>query len=262
MRKDYYGILGVEKTASAEEIKKAYRRLAREYHPDVSDKPNAEEKLKEINEAYEILKDPQKRQEYDNPSPFGFNFVDMMRGFGPRHRGHAQADRPQRGRDVRFNLTLSLGEALFGTETNFNYTYKKTCPECNGIGGTELDNCTVCNGQGIYSTTRVEGNTRFTQTTTCNNCGGMGSKPTKVCEECEGLGHVEASKHLSVKIPAGVKNGDTLTVRGQGLDGLNGGPQGDLHFVMEVTYPDMDNLEEEDIEMLRKILWPEDEKME
>jgi len=260
--KDYYSILGVEKTASIDEIKKAYRKLARKFHPDVSDEPDAEEKLKEINEAYEILKDPQKRQEYDNPNPFKFNFVDMMRGFGPWSRGHAQADHPQRGRDARFSLVLSLGEALFGTETDFTYSYNKRCPECNGVGGVELNTCETCNGQGMRTNTRVEGNTTFTQTTSCPSCRGLGKMPTKKCDECNGVGNINADKHLNVRIPAGVKNGDTLNVRGQGLEGINGGPPGDLHFVIEVHYPNMDNLKEEDIEMLRKILWPDEEKME
>jgi len=264
--KDYYKKLGVNRDASADDIKKAYRKLAREYHPDVSDKPNAEEKLKEINEAYEVLKDPDKRHEYDNPNPFisqGFNpFNPHMGGFGFKHRTRPSADHPRRGQDVRFTLGLGLGEALFGMKRPFNYTYRKACTECNGIGGIDLVNCTGCNGQGMKSHTHIEGNTRFTQTITCPECGGQGGKPSIKCEKCGGGGREEVQKNLDVEIPAGVKNGEAVTVHGQGTDGRNGGPPGDLHFIIEVDYPDMDSMSEENCEMLRKILWAKDEKME
>jgi molecular chaperone DnaJ len=268
--KDYYGILGVDKKASADEIKKAYRKLARDHHPDVSDKPDAEEKFKEINEAYEVLKDPEKRQEYDNPNPFsstgfgpfGFNPFDNMGGFGFRSQGRPPTDQPQRGKDVRFTLGINLGEALFGLKRGFNYTYRKECAECNGIGGVDLINCTTCNGQGMQSHTRIEGNTRFTQTITCSDCRGSGGRPSKTCEKCGGGGREEVRKELEVEIPAGVKNGETIVVRGQGTDGKNGGPPGDLHFVVEVDYPNMNTLSEENREILRKLLWPQEEKME
>jgi len=264
--KDYYGLLGIKKSASAEDIKKAYRKLAREFHPDVSDKPDAEEKLKEINEAYEVLKDPNKRQEYDNPNPFtssGFNpFNYNMGGFGFRHQGRPPADHPQRGKDVRFTLGLGLGEALFGMKRPFHYTYRKACTECNGIGGVDLVNCTGCNGQGMKSHTRIEGNTRFTQTITCPSCGGRGATPSTKCEKCDGGGREDVRKDLNVEIPAGVRNGEAVMLHGQGTDGRNGGPPGDLHFIIEVDYPDMDSMSEENYEMLRKILWAKEEKME
>lgn len=264
--KDYYGLFGIKKSASAEDIKKAYRKLAREFHPDVSDKPDAEEKLKEINEAYEVLKDPNKRQEYDNPNPFtssGFNpFNYNMGGFGFRHQGRPSADHPQRGKDVRFTLGLGLGEALFGMKRPFHYTYRKACTECNGIGGVDLVNCTGCNGQGMKSHTRIEGNTRFTQTITCPSCGGRGATPSTKCEKCDGGGREDVRKDLNVEIPAGVRNGEAVMLHGQGTDGRNGGPPGDLHFIIEVDYPDMDSMSEENYEMLRKILWAKEEKME
>lgn len=264
--KDYYGLFGIKKSASAEDIKKAYRKLAREFHPDVSDKPDAEEKLKEINEAYEVLKDPNKRQEYDNPNPFtssGFNpFNYNMGGFGFRHQGRPPADHPQRGKDVRFTLGLGLGEALFGMKRPFHYTYRKACTECNGIGGVDLVNCTGCNGQGMKSHTRIEGNTRFTQTITCPSCGGRGATPSTKCEKCDGGGREDVRKDLNVEIPAGVRNGEAVMLHGQGTDGRNGGPPGDLHFIIEVDYPDMDSMSEENYEMLRKILWAKEEKME
>jgi len=264
--KDYYGLLGIKKSASAEDIKKAYRKLAREYHPDVSDKPDAEEKLKEINEAYEVLKDPNKRQEYDNPNPFtssGFNpFNYNMGGFRFRHQGRPPADHPQRGKDVRFTLGLGLGEALFGMKRPFHYTYRKACTDCNGIGGVDLVNCAGCNGQGMKSHTHIEGNTRFTQTITCPSCGGRGATPSTKCEKCDGGGREEVRKDLNVEIPAGVRNGEAVMLHGQGTDGRNGGPPGDLHFIIEVDYPDMDSMSEENYEMLRKILWAKEEKME
>jgi molecular chaperone DnaJ len=268
--KDYYGLLGVDKDASDEEIKKAFRKLARDHHPDVSDDPDAEEKFKEINEAYEVLKDPDKRREYDNPNPFmnqgahpfGFNPFSNMGGFGFRQQGPPPADLPQRGKDVRFTLGLGLGEAMFGMKRPFHYTYRKACTECNGVGGVDLINCTECGGQGMKQHTRVEGNTRFTQTMTCPECRGQGGKPSKKCEKCDGGGREEVRKNLEVEIPAGVKNGEAVTVRGQGTDGRNGGPPGDLHFIIEVDYPDMDSMSEENQEMLRKILWGNEEKTE
>jgi len=265
MKKDYYQVLGVKKDASADDIKKAYRKLAREYHPDVSDKPNAEEKLKEINEAYEVLRDPDKRQEYDNPNPFGntFNpFSDMMGGFGFRHQSRPQADLPRRGQDLRFKMDLSLGESLFGKKQIFHYTYRRSCAVCNGIGGTDMINCPDCNGHGMQSHTRVEGNTRFTQTITCSSCHGQGGRPSKPCENCNGRGREDVKNALEVEVPAGIKNGEVLTFRGKGTDGKNGGPPGDLHFIIEVDYPDIDSMSEENREMLRKILWAREEKME
>lgn len=264
MRKDYYQTLGVNKEASADDIKKAYRNLAREYHPDVSDKPNAEEKLKEINEAYEVLKDPDKRREYDNPNPFsGFNpFGNNMGGFGFHHQGRPQADLPRRGQDLKFKLDLSLGESLFGKKQEFHYTYRRACTECKGIGGVDIVNCPDCNGQGARSHTHVEGNTRFTQTMTCPSCQGRGGKPSKTCESCGGHGRDNVKKKLDVETPAGIRNGEVLTFRGQGTDGKNGGPPGDLHFIIEVDYPDMNSMSEENLEMLRKILWAKEEKTE
>lgn len=266
MNKDYYKILNVAKDASADDIKKAYRKLAREYHPDVSDKPDAEEKLKEINEAYEVLKDPDKRHEYDNPNPFGqggFNpFSDMMGGFGFRSQSRPQADLPRRGQDLRFKMDLSLGESLFGKKQIFHYTYRRACTECKGIGGTDIENCPDCNGQGMKSHTRVEGNTRFTQTVTCSSCHGQGGKPTKQCGSCQGRGREDVKKQLEVETPAGIRNGEALTFRGHGTEGKNGGPPGDLHFIIEVDYPDMNSMSEKNREMLRKILWAKEEKME
>ena len=265
MRKDYYSTLGVGKTASDDEIKKAYRKLARDHHPDVSDDPNAEEKFKEINEAYEVLKDPEKRRAYDNPNPFadgGFNPFGNMGGFGFRSQSRPQADLPRRGQDLKFKAELSLGEALFGKKYVFHYTYRRQCTECGGIGGTDIENCPDCSGHGMRSHTRVEGNTRFTQTITCNSCYGRGGKPSKTCGSCSGHGMENVKKSLDVEIPAGIRNGEVLTYQGEGTEGRNGGPPGDLHFIMDVEYPDVNSMSEENLEMLRKILWAREEKME
>lgn len=263
--KDYYGILGVDKTASSEEIKNSFRTLARKYHPDTSDEPDAEEKFKEINEAYEILRDPDKRRQYDNPTHnFGMgdlfsDFFGGMRGF---RRTRPAADVPRRGQDAKFTLGLHLGEAIFGAKRKFSYTYKTHCSECNGKGGTDYEPCANCQGRGSITDTRIDGNSTFVQTIPCRACRGAGGIPTKNCESCGGSGSEERQKEVLVEIPAGARNGTILTYHGKGLEGKNGGPPGDLHFIMEVRYPNLDEMSEEDREMLRKILWGKDEKME
>ena len=254
-KRDYYDVLGVQKNASEDDIKKAYRKLAKQYHPDVNpgDK-DAEQKFKEINEAYEVLSDPDKRSKYDqyghdafDPAAgagtgfggfgdFGFDISDLFSNF---FGGGSSARRngPVRGDDVNVRLTLSFEEAVFGVKKEINYNRVQKCPECGGTGaekGTTPKTCPNCGGKGQV---RVQTRTPLgvMQTTkTCDNCRGTGKIVEKPCASCRGNGYVRVSKKLEVNIPAGIDDGQTVALRGQGSDGRNGGGPGDLNIYVNV----------------------------
>ncbi len=262
-KRDYYEILGVDRSASDSDLKKAYRQKALKYHPDknAGDK-QAEEKFKEAAEAYEVLRDPRKRQIYDQyghqgleGSGFsGFNgFDDIFDSFGGifddlfgfRTSGHSRSRR-QRGADLRYDLTLSFTEAAFGKETEINIEKMAACPTCQGNGcepGTDPENCSQCNGTGQIS--RSQG--FFTIRTTCNSCGGAGQVITHHCSECRGTGQVKVDKRVSVKIPAGVDHGSRLRLTGEGEGGLNSGPPGDLYVFIHVKDHDFFHRDNTDV---------------
>jgi molecular chaperone DnaJ len=248
MARDYYEILNVPRDASLDEIKAAYRRLAREYHPDVrKDDPQAEERFKEINEAYQVLSDPQKRAEYDRtagraapaPGPFDFRspFEDLFDAFfgtpAPRReRG------PQRGADLRYDLEVSLEEAARGAERTVEVTRLETCPACFGTGaerGGGLRDCPTCGGSGQLRYSRRTAFGHFTQITTCPRCGGEGTVLVNPCGRCGGAGRVEARRSVVVRVPAGAEDGTTLRVPGEGEAGQYGGPRGDLYVVVHLA---------------------------
>ena len=246
--KDYYQILGVPRNATEEEIKRAYRRLALQYHPDRNpgDK-EAEEKFKEIAEAYEVLRDPEKRQLYDlygqeGVKRTGFSgfrtvedifstFSDLFEeffGFSPGRR------RGEPGADLKYDLTLSFLEAAFGVETEIEVPRKVRCDRCGGTGmepGTSPQVCPYCYGRGQIS--RSHG--FFTISTTCSYCGGRGRVITTPCKECRGEGKVKGVKRLTIKVPAGVEDGMRLRIEGEGEEGERGGPPGDLYVYIHVT---------------------------
>ena len=251
-KRDYYEVLGVEKGASAEEIKKAYRKSAMKYHPDRNpgDK-TAEEKFKELGEAYEVLSDDEKRSRYDqyghagvdpnfgaggfNGGGFGgfggFDFGDIFGEFfgGGSRRGSTQ-NVPMRGENVGVRVEVTFEEAAFGTEKQVSAQRIENCGNCNGTGSADgsVETCSYCRGAGQVRTTRnVMGMTMQT-TSECPQCGGRGKVIKNPCNTCRGKGKVRRTQKINVKIPAGVDHGQSVRVRGEGCVGSNGGPSGDL----------------------------------
>ncbi|NLU51157.1 MAG: molecular chaperone DnaJ [Syntrophomonadaceae bacterium] len=257
-KRDYYEVLGVSRDASPEEIKKAYRKLALKYHPDVnSDKKDAEAKFKEINEAYEILSDPQKRETYDrfghaafDPSQGpgggfgqgGFDFggmggfediFDMFFGTGGRGRRRG----PSRGADREAELTIDLEDAVFGAEKEIQIPRLERCDTCQGSGaepGTEIKTCTACGGTGQVRNVQSTPFGRFETVRTCSRCNGQGKVIEKRCHTCNGSGKVRRVRKVSLRIPAGVDTGSRLRMQGEGEPGQNGGPPGDLYVYISV----------------------------
>ena len=257
-KKDYYEVLGVARDASEKEIKAAYRKLAMKHHPDRSDDPGAEEKFKELSEAYAVLSDPDKRQKYDQFGHAGINsqysqedlfrgvnFEDLLRGFGMGGEsifdmffgGGGGRRGPARGRDLRYDIDLTLEQAARGLETTIEVPRTETCPKCQGSGakpGTTPVVCSTCRGSG--QVTRAQ-NTPFGQmvtSTTCHTCGGRGEIITSPCEDCSGSGRVRKSRKINIKIPAGVEDGQHLKLRGQGDSAGPKGVNGDLYVVINI----------------------------
>ncbi len=246
--KDYYSILGVSRDASQEEIKKAFRRLARQYHPDLNPgNREAEEKFKEINEAYSCLGDPQKRANYDRfgnaegpmGNGFGFEthttftdlFEDIFEGFFGNFG--FKKNRPTRGADLRYDLTITLEEAAFGTEKEIKFPRWQECTNCNGSGvkpGSAPFTCSSCGGSGYIRYNQGF----FSVSKTCNKCGGTGKIIKDPCSECSGMGKIRVEQSLTIKIPPGVDTGTKLKVTGEGELGQFGGPRGDLYIYIEV----------------------------
>ena len=263
-KRDYYEVLGVSKTATQDELKKAYRKLARKYHPDLNkDNEEAAEKFKECNEAYSVLSDDQKRAQYDQFGHAAFenggmgggggfggaggfggfggsgmeDIFDMFFG-GQGGRGGSRAKSgPQRGADLRFDLEITFEEAAFGLEKEINLYRDETCDHCHGEGaepGSKVESCPECNGTGYVRFTQ---NTMFGQMVNerpCSRCKGEGKIISEPCKECRGKGTVKRNKKLKVKIPAGVDNGSRLRVSGEGEAGAKGGPNGDLYVYLYV----------------------------
>jgi molecular chaperone DnaJ len=244
---DYYGILGVRRDADAEEIKKAYRRLARELHPDVNPDPALQERFKEVTQAYEVLSDPEKRQMYDlGADPFarataggpggfgaaGFPFSDLMDAFfggGAATRG--PRSRARRGRNATIRVDLDLSECAFGTTRDLVVDTAVVCPTCSGEGtapGTHPVTCEVCNGRGEVSQVTRSFIGQMMTSRPCPGCGGYGTVIRKPCPECDADGRVRTRRTIKVRIPAGVEDGTHIQLAGEGETGPGGGPPGDL----------------------------------
>ncbi|HLX25731.1 MAG TPA: molecular chaperone DnaJ [Candidatus Cybelea sp.] len=251
--KDYYETLGVSRDASGEDIKRAYRALARKHHPDVShDKSEAEHRFKEINEAYEVLSDPNKRAQYDRfgfvgngaaaPGDFGFgagSFGDIFDMFFGNVRATAQARNtgPQRGSDLRYDLEISLEEAFAGTTKEISFNHLSQCEVCKGTcaqPGTLVVACERCHGTGLMRSVRQTPLGQIVTQTTCTRCGGDGHVVEHPCEACEGRGRREIERRLTVKVPAGVDDGSRIRIGGNGEAGVRGGPPGDLYVYLTI----------------------------
>ncbi len=257
-KRDYYEVLGVDKNADAGTIKKAYYKLAKQYHPDANpgDKV-AEEKFKEANEAYEILSDADKRAKYDqfghaafDPSmgggtggfggfgdfgDFG-DLGDILGGmFGGAFGGSRQRrNGPIPGDDIGANITITFEEAAFGVKKDISYNRVCRCSECNGAGGTNVETCGTCRGTGQVRRVQRMGGMSFQSTAPCDACKGTGKIIKNPCSKCRGNGVTRENKRLTVSIPAGIDHGERIALRGQGNDGRNGGPAGDLIITVAV----------------------------
>ncbi|MGE5707137.1 MAG: molecular chaperone DnaJ [Bacteroidota bacterium] len=248
MKRDYYEVLEVNRQATDDEIKKAYRKLARQYHPDVNKDPAAEERFKEVSEAYDVLSDKQKRARYDqfghaSEDPgmgggFGFDGFDIFEAFfGGASRSRPRRRQAQRGADLQMEVELSFEEAVFGTEKTVEVHRQETCKSCSGSGakaGSKVDTCPVCHGAGQIQQVQRTLLGHFTHVTTCPKCDGEGKVVETPCPDCKGAGKTRASKKLQVKIPGGVDTGAHLRISGEGDAGNQGGPPGDLYLVLYV----------------------------
>ena len=252
-KRDYYEVLGVSKTASKEEIKKAYRKLSKQYHPDINKDANASEKFQEVSEAYEVLSDEQKRAQYDQfghqdpnqgfgGSGFGgaegFGFDDIFSTFfgggGARRR---DPNAPRKGEDLQYSMTIDFMDAVFGKETEIEIPKEETCDTCDGSGakpGTKKKTCSYCEGTGQLNVAQDTPFGRMVNRRACHHCEGTGQIIEEKCQTCKGAGKVRKVKKIKVSIPAGVDDGQQLRVTGQGGPGFNGGPSGDLYVVFRV----------------------------
>lgn len=269
-KKDYYEVLGVSKSATDAEIKSAFRRLAKQYHPDISKEANAEEKFKEIQEAYAVLSDSNKRKQYDqfghaafdnNGGTGGFSGFDFSGfdvdledilgsmfggGFGFSSRGSSK-NRKVRGEDVLYHMNLTFDEAVFGCEKDIKIDTSIECPDCLGAGGHDEMTCDVCHGSGSITREQRSILGSFVSKTVCSNCSGTGKVFKRRCSNCSGKGKVRKNRTVQVKIPSGVDTGTRLRVAGYGEAGDNGGPSGDLYLEFVVSSHDFFERDGDDI---------------
>ena len=285
--KDYYKVLGVSETASQKDLTKAYRKLARQLHPDTNKEPGAEERFKEVSAAYDVVGDPEKRKEYDEvrklgPAGAGFgppgggnpfgggggstfrvddlgDLGDVFGGLfnrGARSRRGAGGSGPQRGQDLETELHLSFEDAVNGVTTAVNLTGEATCSTCHGSGaepGTAPRQCPVCDGRGVVD----DNQGLFSFSSPCPNCGGRGTVIDTPCHTCRGTGAERRSRSVKVRIPAGVDDGSRIRVKGRGGPGRNGGPSGDLYVVTGVASHPLFGRKGDDLTLNVPITFPE-----
>ncbi len=249
-KQDYYDVLGIDRNATESQIKAAYRKLAMQYHPDRNHEAGSEDKFKEINEAYEILSNPEKRDAYDRFGHggdsifgqgfdgFGFDGVGSIFDafFGGRTTTSTRPA-PERGADLRSNVTISLEEAAFGVEKEIKISRIERCSQCHGVGsrpGTQPEQCSECNGSGQIRRVQQSIFGRFTNITTCPGCRGEGRVITDPCPNCRGTGKEKFQRHIMVNIPAGVDNGSRIRLSGEGDVGARGGYAGNLYVNLNV----------------------------
>lgn len=250
-KRDYYEVLGISRDATQDEIKRAYRSLAKKYHPDVSTEPNATEKFAEIQVAYDCLSDPTKKENYDRfgsedmngfqggaGGADGFGFEDIFSSFfGGGRRTQSTANAKKQGRDLYQEVTITFEEAAFGVKKRIKLTKLDECTKCAGTGAHSKDDivtCSRCHGSGRVTVDQQTLFGRFRTETTCPDCKGTGKKIKRVCEECAGTGRTRVNKEINVNIPAGIDDEQTIRISGEGEAGLNGGPSGDLLIKVNV----------------------------
>ena len=270
-KRDYYEVLGVDKNATPDEIKKAYRKLARQYHPDVNKDSDAAEKFKEVKEAYEVLSDEGKRAQYDryghadpNQGFGGFggfsgggggfedfggfgDIFDMFFGGGGSRRN---PNAPQRGADLQYTMTIEFKEAVFGKETDIEIPRTENCDHCHGSGarpGTHPETCSTCRGTGQQEVVQNTAFGRIVNRRVCPTCSGTGKIIREKCSHCAGTGKVKKRRKIHIKIPAGIDDGSQLRVSGEGESGIRGGSPGDLYVVVHVKPHDFFEREGDDI---------------
>lgn len=259
-KRDYYEVLGVSKTASKDEITSAYRKLAKKYHPDINKDPKAPEQFREVQEAYDVLKDDEKRRTYDQfghaafeqggaggaNSGFqggGFGGVDLgdifNSMFGGGMGGSRRSSGPGKGKDVLYETSISFMDAVNGKEISFPYTYDEPCSHCHGTGAESPDDivtCSYCGGRGVRYVRRETLFGVMQQEVTCDHCNGTGKSIRNSCHECGGSGYKKVrNKTVTVKVPSGISDGQQIRVAGKGERGRNGGPNGDLLITIHVT---------------------------
>lgn len=263
-KRDYYEVLGVDRNATQEEIRKAYRRLARKYHPDVNKEPDAEEKFKEIKEAYDVLSDPQKRAHYDqfghsdgmSDSGFGaggfsadFGFGDIFdMFFGGARRANPRA--PRQGAPLETRITIDFKDAIFGREKEILLIKPDECDRCHGTGaepGSQPESCPVCHGKGHVEMIQSTPFGRIINRHECRNCYGKGTIIRNKCSSCGGTGQVKKRVKVPIHIPPGIYDGEQIVVRGYGNPGINGGPPGDLYVTVYVKPHDVFSRDGDDI---------------
>lgn len=285
-KRDYYEVLGVSKSASQDEIKSAFRKKAKQYHPDLNkDNPDAAEKFKEAQEAYSVLSDEQKRKMYNQYghagvgnggsgySNFGgfdasdFDFGDIFdsifggatgfSGFGFGGNTSSRSNRARRGSDVLMRMDLDFDEAIFGTEKKLNLDVVEDCEECDGKGGFGEETCSTCHGTGTVTSEQHTILGSFVSKTTCPECNGTGHTFKRKCTACKGKGKVKRNKTITINIPAGITTGDRLRVSGKGNPGTNGGENGDLYLEFRVEEHDVFIRQEDDIYVEVPLTLPE-----
>ena len=265
-KRDYYEVLGVDKNASDAEIKSAFRKLAKKYHPDVSKEPDAQEKFKEIGEAYSVLSDKQKKAQYDQFGHAAFdqnggfggaggagfggfggfediNFEDIFdifgNAFGGGSRRSSGGSRAQRGADKQVNINLTFDEAVYGCEKDFKVNIQDTCDACKGKGGFNEKTCPTCGGRGRVVQAQRTMFGMFQTETVCPDCNGHGHTFEKKCTACGGDGIVSTTKTIKLRVPRGVEDGDTMRMPGKSSAGRNGGPRGDIYINFQVKEHDI-----------------------
>jgi len=263
---DYYKVLGVSREASKEEIKKAYRKLATKYHPDKLKPGESDSKFKQINEAYDILSNDDKRQQYEfaqhgGNGGFGFSVDDLFRqhfgqgfsqGFGNGFNVRRE-DMPQKGKDLRILYKVDLYSAIAGSKQTINIKFDEACSVCNGTGVKTKETCTQCKGTGFVLRHNIQGNMHMSTRSACPSCVGRGFRVIDRCTSCSN-GTVNKKVNVSFDIPSGAVSGNIISLSEKGPCGLNGGPSGSIFIELEVVVPNKDNFTKEQLHTLKEIL--------
>src|ERR671935_599039 len=258
---DYYGLLGLPRNATEEQIRSAYRKLARQYHPDVNKEDGAAEKFKQITEAYEVLSDAERRQRYDM---FGsaqgglgdFGIGDLFETFFGSELRRREPRGPMRGADLRMEIEIDLIDAVRGGERKIRVPRLEMCSHCHGSGaepGSNVSTCTTCNGRGEVRQVQQSVFGRFVNVSTCPRCGGAGKTVDKVCTKCRGEGRERKDKELELTLPPGIDDGQQLRVAGEGEAGLRGGPSGDLYVLIRLKDHPLFKREGDDLVHLARV---------